>query len=110
MSDENKAPEEQRAFIKAGWYRDIPNEEYHRSNGTSSSSLKTLLEQTPAHLEYNRTHPKDSTENMKLGTLVHMLVLEPDKFEEEYIIVPDMSYQHPTTLLSFIGCAAMLKL
>ncbi len=85
-----------RELIKAGWYKDISNEEYHSSNGTSSSSLKTLLEWTPAHLDYGKTHPKESTENMDLGTLVHTLVLEPHMFDEEYIVL-DPDIKKPTS-------------
>jgi len=81
MSDEKK-------FIEKGWHLDIPNEEYHRGNGTSSSSLKTLLPQTPAHLKYNRSHPKSPTPSMRLGTAVHSLVLEPDKFDEDNAVMP----------------------
>ena len=79
---------EDKKFIEAGWHLDIPNEVYHRSNGTSSSGLKTLLPQTPAHLDYNRKHPKSPTPAMRLGTAVHSMVLEPDKFEEDNAIMP----------------------
>lgn len=80
-----------RELIKPGWYKDIPNEDYHRSNGSSSSQVKTLIEQTGAHLEYNRTHPKESTKNMALGTAVHSLVLEPWNFEKDVAVSPDFN-------------------
>ncbi len=77
-----------RELIKPGWHLDIPNEEYHRSNGTSSSQIKTLMEQTGAHLEYNRTHPKPPTAPMGLGTATHSLVLEPWNFEKDIAVTP----------------------
>jgi len=80
--------EEETRFYAAGWYEDLDNEKYHRSNGTSSSGLKTLLPQTAAHLKYSREHPKSSTPNMRLGTAVHSLVLEPHKFEEDNAVMP----------------------
>ena len=76
-----------RELIKPGWHPDIPNDVYHKSNGVSSSQLKKLMEQTPAHLQYYRTHPKPPTPNMKLGTAVHSLVLEPHKFEEDIAVM-----------------------
>ena len=77
-----------RELIQPGWHPDIPNEVYHKSNGVSSSTLKTLMEQTPAHLKYYRNHPKPPTKNMKLGTAVHSLVLEPHKFKEDIAVEP----------------------
>lgn len=78
----------EKKLIKPGWYKDIPNEEYHRGIGTSSSNLKVLLEQTPEHLRYSKSNPKAATENMIPGTITHSLVLEPDKFDEEIAILP----------------------
>lgn len=87
MSEEEiKKPE--RPFYAPGWYKDLSNEEYHGSFGFSSSNLKKLCERTPAHLKYESRHPREATANMKMGTLVHTLVLEPEAFEREYIIEP----------------------
>lgn len=77
-----------RELIKPGWYMDLDNEDYHRSNGTSSSQIKTLIEQTGAHLQYNRSHPKPPTAPMGLGTAVHSLVLEPWNFEKDIAVSP----------------------
>lgn len=80
----------ERELIKPGWYRDIDNERYHGSAGTSSSQLKTLIEHTPAHLAYGLTHHNEPTANMALGTAVHSLVLEPDKFDDDIVVQPSM--------------------
>lgn len=80
-----------RELIKPGWYLDMDNETYHKGNGTSSSQIKTLMEQTPAHLYYNRYHPKSPTTNMALGTAVHTLVLEPDMFEQDIAVSPEFN-------------------
>lgn len=77
-----------RPFIEPGWYKDLGNEEYHGSFGVSSSQLKTLIEQTPAHLLYQMGHPKESTANMALGTAVHSLVLEPGQFDADIAVAP----------------------
>ena len=93
MSDtaEQLPAQQEKKFVEPGWYKDIPNEEYHRGSGTSSSNLKTLLPQTPAHLKYEKAHPKDATKNMNLGTAVHSLVLEPDNFDNDIAVMPDYS-------------------
>lgn len=74
-----------------GWYRDISNEQYHRGPGTSSSNLKVLMEQTGEHLQYNKVNPKESTASMALGTAVHALVLEPEKFGESIAVAPSVN-------------------
>lgn len=84
-------PEEtvkKRPFYEPGWYRELSNEEYHGSFGTSSSQLKKLIEKTPAHLDYDRRHPQESTKNMHLGTAMHTLVLEPENFDKEVAVMP----------------------
>lgn len=77
-----------RPYVAPGWYRDMPNEEYHGSMGTSSSQLKMLMEHTPAHLLYDMGQENKATANMALGTAVHSLVLEPDTFDEEVAVEP----------------------
>lgn len=78
-----------RPFYEPGWHKDLTNEEYHGSFGTSSSTLKKLLEKTPAHMSYDAAHPSESSEAMAMGTLVHTLVLEPEKFEQQYCVAPE---------------------
>lgn len=55
--------------------RDVPEGDYH-ADGThlSASAAKTLL----GH------RPPDSTAALEFGSLVHMLLLEPERFEREY--------------------------
>ena len=81
----------QRPFFEPGFYPELSNDDYHGSFGFSSSQLKTLVEQTPAHLRRRFTAHREETENMALGTLVHTLVLEPEKFASEYILAPQVN-------------------
>lgn len=78
----------ERPFIEPGWYRDLSNEDYHGSFGTSSSQLKTLIEKTPAHLKHGMAHPTGPSDAMMIGTAVHTLVLEPDQFDNEVAVSP----------------------
>ncbi len=76
----------QRTQYAPGWYKDLSNEEYHGSAGYSSSKLKMLIEQTPAHLKHSFGVQTEPTENMLLGTAAHALVLEPEKFATEFAV------------------------
>lgn len=78
-----------RPSMKPGWYRDLPNAAYHASAGVSSSQLKKLLDRTPAHLRHGPA--LEQTESMRLGTAVHTLVLEPQKFEREIVVLPELN-------------------
>lgn len=93
VSTENKAltkPEESKIPIyQPGWHLDISNEDYHRSAGSSSSNLKTVLEGTGMHYQHNKTNPNlDETDTKNLGTAFHVLTLEPEKFHDEVAIRP----------------------
>lgn len=77
-----------RPFYEPGWYKNLSGDEYHGSFGTSSTTLKKLIEKTPAHMHYDMHHPKDPSEALNLGSLAHTLILEPEKFRSEYIILP----------------------
>ena len=82
---EIKKPE----LIQPGWYKNMSNEQYHGSNGSSSSNLKTLLEGTGAHYQYNKEfHENEDTAAKALGTAFHTLTLEPEKFDEDIAVRP----------------------
>ena len=91
MSEEKK----QRPQYPAGWHKDLTNEQYHGSSGYSSSQIKTLAKQTPAHLKQKMSEPHKQTEAMLLGSIVHKIVLEPDDFADEFIIMPE-GLERPT--------------
>lgn len=70
---------------------DIPNDVYHGSYGLSRSAL-CEFKKSPWHywnryLNPDRT-PTFTTSAMKLGELVHALVLEPERFDSRYAMKP----------------------
>ena len=70
----------------------ISNEEYHADPAISASQLKKVM-QSPYHywsayLDPSRT-PTIATSAMKLGSLTHCCVLEPDQVSARYGITPD---------------------
>ena len=72
---------------------DISNEMYHASSGVSRSGLMEL-KRSPYHYWYRYMNPECEIERptpaMKLGELVHAMVLEPKYFEERYVIPPEL--------------------
>ncbi len=75
---------------KDGVYN-ISSEEYHGSEGVSRSQLM-LLDKSPYHFWYQclsgLATKKEATPAMIIGALFHTLLLEPEMFDEEYIVKP----------------------
>lgn len=71
-----------------GIYKDTPMREYHAWDAASNSRLSRLM-RSPAHL---RTYIEDDyTESkaQRIGRMIHMAVLEPELFEENYTVLGD---------------------
>lgn len=65
-------------------------EAYFASKGVSKHDLD-MVNISPAHYWSGKSIPReDPTPAMKMGTLVHTAILEPDRFDSTYIIAPDM--------------------
>lgn len=65
----------------------MPAEQYHAIEALSASGAKLLL-RSPAHYLAARATPKEPTAAMRLGTIVHALVLEPDTVQASFAIMP----------------------
>ena len=65
---------------------DMPAAEYHSIDALSASGAKHLLK-TPAHYLASRNFG-EPTKAMILGTVVHTMGLEPEKFEAEVAVAP----------------------
>jgi hypothetical protein len=64
----------------------MTNQEYREAEGISSSDFR-LLEISPKHLEHKDRFPLGS-KSLTFGTALHSMVLEPDKFKDEYVTAP----------------------
>ena len=69
----------------------MSNQDYHAQTSVSSSQLKDVL-RSPAHfyakyLAEDR-EPTPETDNMRLGSAVHLLFLEPELYAENIAIPP----------------------
>ena len=65
----------------------ISNAEYRHTKSYSRSDLFNLSK-SPAHFKYRLENPEPETPALAFGIAFHAYVLEPDKFFQEYIIVP----------------------
>lgn len=72
---------------RAGLFGHVPEEEYHDLEGRASSSvLRTILTESPAHAKAQMDDESDPTSAMRFGTMLHTAILEPSRFEREYSV------------------------
>jgi hypothetical protein len=67
-----------------GIYRNVPMDEYQAWDAASSHRLMDVLK-SPKLCRYNIDHPQPSSPALELGSAIHAIVLEPDKFKTDYI-------------------------
>jgi hypothetical protein len=65
---------------------DFPAAEYHKLPLCSKHALDTLAEYSPMHLQWHRQNPPKPTAAMIFGSAVHTAVLEPEKFDAEFLV------------------------
>lgn len=76
--------------MKDGIYFDLPSEEYHAVKALSSSGVRDILE-NPTYYWFNFFNPlkEDITSDaMRDGSIFHSLILEPEKFNQLYKVMP----------------------
>ena len=64
--------------------QDMPSAVYHSHGFTSASQLKKIASTSLAHFKFERENPKEPTQALIFGSAYHTLILEPEKFKEEY--------------------------
>lgn len=69
--------------------KDLPYNEYAKMDGLSNSMLSKLAV-SPAYYKYYIENPHQKTEALIFGSLLHGLVLEPDNFERDFIVRPNL--------------------
>lgn len=72
-----------------GYYLGLSNEAYHKGPGISKSQLD-LVSQSPALLQWSKNAPEDDENKsaLNVGDAVHALLLEPQRFRDEFAIGP----------------------
>ena len=65
--------------------------EYRKHDGVSRTELMTLLDKTPLHFKYEHDHPTENdTPSLLFGRAVHKMILEPDYFDDEFVVAPQV--------------------
>jgi exodeoxyribonuclease VIII len=61
--------------------------EYVELEGENWSTLKEMG-RSPLHYKYRKDHPREDSVTLAKGRGIHTAVLEPEKFDSEYVIFP----------------------
>lgn len=73
-------------FEDVGLFSRVPFSVYESWPGLRKSRIWTLITATPRHYKWELDNPEEvETEALVFGSAVHAAVLEPDRFEAEYI-------------------------
>jgi hypothetical protein len=75
-----------------GIISDEPNETYHKDKEFISSSQIKVGLGSPYYYKYfvkDGKGKKEETKQLSFGTLCHSMILEPEKFDSEYVVMPD---------------------
>lgn len=84
----NKQP----SGIKPGIYFNLSNDEYHGDPAISCSNIKDLLISPLKYWTYSplNSRKRKKTKAKTAGTALHCLLMEKEKFDEDYIILPKL--------------------
>lgn len=74
--------------VQPGLFPGVAEDEYRRWPYAAQSILKLLRDKTPAHAFEAMTHPEPPTPALRLGSAIHMAVLQPDLFATRYAVAP----------------------
>ena len=76
--------------IAPGIYYELSNRDYHRDPSISNSGLG-YIDKNPSQLIWSQNAPRDEEKEAALdfGTATHTLLLEPDNFDQQFVIGPD---------------------
>lgn len=66
----------------------MTNKEYREAEGISRSDL-FKISRSPKHFKYEQENPAEQSKALLFGIALHSYVLEPEKFKEEYAIIPN---------------------
>ena len=65
----------------------MTEQEYRAAPGINISSLKKMAK-SPAHYRWGLDHPQEDTPTLAAGRAVHMAILQPELFDQHYVIRP----------------------
>lgn len=77
--------------MTAELFKEMPNEEYHSRTDALSKSMLSVFSDCAARFKYQYLDggQQEDTKSLRLGSAVHTLALEPEKFAATYHILPE---------------------
>jgi len=89
IESESQVTVEEKPKQRLGLFPGISNEDYQNGPGESSSTVKHAAKALKIYKSYRDGEIKfKETEATEMGTAIHSIVLEPNKFDDEYAISP----------------------
>lgn len=64
------------------------NAQYHSNTSAISKSRLANMSLCPAYFKWCEENPQEMSRDLLLGSAFHKLVLEPDTFDEEFVVAP----------------------
>lgn len=82
-------PEEARKYVEhpLGIHYGLESEQYRFARGVSVTTLHKVAH-SPAHYQFERTHPKPRTQPMVFGDAIHAAIFEPWRFDRDFVRDP----------------------
>lgn len=85
--------------MEPGIYYELTFDDYKKIPAINKSGLDLIavspLHYYDAHLAPDR-EPREPTDDMKLGSAIHTMILEPKEFNDRYVISPEDAPKRPT--------------
>ncbi len=75
---------------KTGIFSNIPMTDYHSGPGISKSDLDLINVSPYAHWHKKNKQEQEDNKSLRVGSAFHCLVLEPEKFDDEFAVAPDV--------------------
>ena len=66
---------------------------YSQIEAMNWSRLK-VIDKSPLAFQWALRHPREETEAMAFGTAFHLALLEPELFQESYVVAPEIGRAH----------------
>lgn len=79
--------------LPSGLYAGLHEADYLQLEAASASALGTIHNRSPAHMQWDRDHPRAETAATRTGSAIHTAVLEPDAFHLRYVVAEECTAQ-----------------
>ena len=74
--------------LEPGFHAGIPHDKYLAIDAIGSTQLDWMAT-SPRHYHWAKSQPREETDATRLGTALHVALLEPQLFEDQYVAEPD---------------------